>query len=150
MSEYDLRRAVAALRNERPEWLPVLDATLTVAERAQPYGGEFAGAWVLDELKNRIGHPTWLPNLRILVSYGFLEKAGESTRGGKRAWYRCADLQTLRRLLAELSPNTGGSEPPMTRSPAKFRFIGAGDSGQPGSDTARRSGDIKYQPRSWR
>ena len=53
MNEREALRAVAALKNERPEWLPVLEATLVVAERANPYGGEFAGAWVLDELEQR-------------------------------------------------------------------------------------------------
>lgn len=150
MTEQDLRRAVAALKNDRPEWLPVLDASLAVAERARPYGGEFAGAWVLDELEHRIGRPTWLPNLRVLVSYGFLEKAGESTRGGKRAWYRCVEAQTLRRVLDDLRSGAGPSQPPASPPSRKFRFVGAGDSGEPGSDTGRRAGDITYQPRSWR
>lgn len=150
MNEHEALRAVAALSNERPEWLPVLEATLAVAERAQPYGGEFAGAWVLDELEQRVGHPTWLPNLRVLLSYGFLEKVGESTRGGRRAYYRCSDPQAIRRVLAQLTQAPGHIQPPAGRPPRRFRFVGAGDSGEPGSDTARRAGDIVYQPRSWR
>lgn len=150
MTEREALRAVAALRNERPEWLRVLDAALAVAERVQPYGGEFAGAWVLDELERRIGHPTWLPNLRVLLSYGFLEKVGESTRGGRRAYYRCADVQTIRRVLAKLAPAPSDTKPPAGSPPGRFRFVGAGNSAEPGSDTGRRAGDIAYQPRSWR
>jgi len=74
MNENQAFRAVAALARERPQWVPVLQAVLTVAERAEPYGGEFAGAWVLDELGNRSGSQTWLPNLRVLVTYGLLKK----------------------------------------------------------------------------
>jgi hypothetical protein len=140
-------RAVAALTKERPDWLRVLEAALVVAERCEPYGGEFAGAWVLEELKQQTGRPIWLPNLRVLISYGFLEKAGESTRGGRRAYYRFTDRQAVGSVLAEHRPQIESQPGPHA---ARFRFIGAGNSGQPGSDTARRSGDISYQPRSWR
>ncbi len=100
-------------RLPRPQWLPVLEAVLTVADRAEPYGGEFAGAWVLDELEQQTGHPTWLPNLRVLVRYGFLEKAGESTRGGRRAYYRCVGAEAIARALTRLAPVGGhGQRPP--------------------------------------
>jgi hypothetical protein len=150
MDEPQVLRAVAALSKERPEWLAVLEAALVVAERCAPYGGEFAGAWVLQELKQQAGHPIWLPNLRVLISYGFLEKAGESTRGGRRAYYRFTDRETIGRVLAEhrvVKPQR--ERRPYAPSP-RFRFIGAGNSAQPGSDIGRRAGDIPYQPRSWR
>lgn len=150
MEEWQVLRAIATLKKERPEWLPVLEAALVVAERCEPYGGEFAGAWVLDELKQQTGHPIWLPNLRVLISYGFLEKVGESSRGGRRAYYRFTDRQTIGRVLAQLGPVQGPSERPPGPPRARFSFIGAGDSGEPGSDTARRAGEISYQPRSWR
>ncbi len=150
MNEREALRAVAALTKERPQWLPVLEAALTVAERAEPYGGEFAGAWVLDELEARTGHPTWLPNLRVLLSYGFLEKVGESTRGGRRAYYRCVGKQAIARALTRLAPAGGHGLSPPGPPPGRFRFVGAGNSGEPGSDTARRAGDVTYQPRSWR
>ncbi len=150
MTKGQVLRAVAALSNERPEWLPVLEAALVVAERCEPYGGEFAGAWVLEELKQQTGHTVWLPNLRVLISYGFLDKVGESARGGRRAYYRFTDRQTVGSVLAEHGP----VQPKTERRPGppapRFRFIGAGNSGQPGSDIARRVGDITYRPRSWR
>ena len=80
----------------------------------------------------------------------FLEKAGDSTRGGRRAYYRCTDRQTIARLLAQLTPVQAQGERPPDPHRARFGFIGAGNSGEPGSDTARRAGDISYQPRSWR
>ena len=145
-----LARAVATLLEERPEWLPVLEAALLVAERCEPYGGEFAGAWVLEELKQQTGHTVWLPNLRVLCSYGLLEKSGESTRGGRRAYYRFTDRQTIGRVLAERKPVERQTEPQPGPSAPRFRFIGSGNSGEAGSDMARRAGDLPYQPRSWR
>jgi hypothetical protein len=150
MNEQQALRAVAALTKERPQWVPVLAAALTVAERAQPYGGEFAGAWVLDELEQRTGKRTWLPNLRVLLSYGFLEKVGESTRGGRRAYYRCVNAQAIGRALTRLAPVGGHGQRPPDRPPRKFQFVGAGNSGEPGTDVARRAGEITYLPRSWR
>src|SRR5437899_11177220 len=101
MDKEQVLRAVAALSTERPEWLPVLEAALVVAERCEPYGGEFAGAWVLEELKQQTGHPIWLPNLRVLISYGPLEQAGESTRCGRSAYSRLKDRQTIGQVLAQ-------------------------------------------------
>ncbi len=150
MNEQEALRAVAALTKERPQWLPVLEAVLTVAERAEPCGGEFAGAWVLDELEQRTGHATWLPNLRVLVSYGFLEKAGESTRGGRRAYYRCVGAEAIARALTRLAPVGGLGQRPPSLPSGRFQFVGAGNSGEAESDLARRAGDITYQPRSWR
>lgn len=150
MDKRQVLRAVAALSKERPEWLPVLQAALVVAERCEPYGGEFAGAWVLEELKQQAGHSVWLPNLRVLISYGFLEKAGESTRSGRRAYYRFTDRETIGRVLAKHGPVERQIEPRPSSPGPRFRFIGAGNSGEPGSNTARRAGDIQYLPRSWR
>ena len=150
MDKAQVRRAVAALSRERPEWLPVLEAALVVAERCEPYGGDFAGAWVLEELKQQTGRPVWLPNLRLLISYGFLEKVGESTRGGRRSYYRVTDRQAIDSVLAEHRPIQRQTESQPAPPTSRFRFIGAGNSGQPGSDTARQAGDISYQPRSWR
>jgi hypothetical protein len=143
-------RSVAALSNDHPDWLPVLEAALVVAERCEPYGGEFAGAWVLEELKQKTGRPVWLPNLRVLITYGFLQKAGESTRGGRRAYYRITDRETIGSVRAEHGPVERLAERQPDSGTARFGFIGAGNSGEPGSNAARRAGDMPYQPRSWR
>jgi hypothetical protein len=150
MDKRQALRAVAALSNDRPGWLPVLEAALVVAERCEPYGGEFAGAWVLEELKQKTGRPVWLPNLRVLITYGFLQKVGESTRGGRRAYYRFIDRETIGSVLTEHRPVERLVERQPDTRPVRFGFIGAGNSGQPGSDAARRAGDMPYQPRSWR
>ncbi len=150
MDEKKALRAVAAMKRERPEWLRVLEAALVVAERSEPYGGEFAGAWVLDELEKQSGQRVWLPNLRVLMTYGFLEKAGESTRGGRRAYYRLIDRRTLGRVVAQLKASEEQAPETAGLPKSRFSFVGAGDSGKPGSDTARRAGDIPYRPRSWR
>lgn len=135
--------AVARLAREHPEWLPVLEAAVAVAVAVEAEGGEFAGAWVVDELARR-GSPRWIPNLRILVSFGLLEKSGPSTRGGRRAYYRMPDRGGVEGALEAWRARVG-SEPSR-----KLRFIAAGASTEPPVDTARRAGEIAYEPRSWR
>jgi hypothetical protein len=136
-------QAVRRLRIEHPEWLPVLEAATTVAARAEEHGGEFADAWVVEELKRR-GAGRWIPNLRILVSYGLLEKSGPSTRGGRRAYYRMPDRVEVVKAL-EASPP--GREPQNHRT---LRFIASGASTDGSTDTARRAGELSFEPRSWR
>src|SRR6266508_4857091 len=139
----DVDRTVGRLAIEHPEWLPVLEAAAAVAGNVEEHGGEFAGAWVVDELARR-GSPRWIPNLRILVSYGLLEKSGPSTRGGRRAYYRMLDRLEVERALESWRPR--GSE----AKPRELRFIAAGASSDKPSDTARRAGEFVYEPRSWR
>jgi hypothetical protein len=88
-------RAVMRLAQEDAPWLPVVRAAFQRAVASRPYGGEFAGAWVLRELGS------WVPNLRLLVRYGILEKT-DLTRGGNRAYYRMPDMDGVRRALSEL------------------------------------------------
>ena len=98
----------AALRlgREQPGWIPAMRASLVLARRAAKdtynLSHEFAGAWVLDELRRKVSKDAWFPNLRILVSYGVLEKSGESTRGGQRAYYRMSDPDGVSRALSDL------------------------------------------------
>jgi hypothetical protein len=98
----DTVRAVMRLASERPDWVPVLRAAAERARKSEPYGGEFAGHWVLQELDQQAGRRHWLPGLRLLVSYGLIEKSGESTRGGRRAYYRMPDRIGVERALSEL------------------------------------------------
>jgi hypothetical protein len=144
----DVRRAVATLIAERPDWIPVLEAAIAVSDKVDPYGGEFAGAWVLDELERRAGHRTWLPNLRVLLTYGLVEKVGESTRGGRRAYYRMPAKKAVTEALSRFKPRA--SDRKTGRPRRRFHFVGAGDSGEAGSDWARRSSDLPFEPGSWR
>jgi hypothetical protein len=139
----EAEQAVRRLAIERPEWLPILEAATAVAARVEEHGGEFAGAWVVDELARR-GLPRWIPNLRILVSYGLLEKSGPSTRGGRRAYYRMLDRGGVEDALAAWSERRG------LQSRRSLRFVAAGASTEPPSDAARRADEIGYEPRSWR
>jgi len=144
----DIGRAVATLVAERPDWIPVLEAAIAVSDKVEPYGGEFAGAWVLDELERRAGHRTWLPNLRVLVTYELVEKVGESTRGGRRAYYRMPGKEAVVEALARLKPRPSTHE--TKRRERRFEFVGSGDSGEAGSDWARRSADLPFEPDGWR
>lgn len=136
--------AVRRLAVEHPEWMPVLEAAVAVAERSEPHGGEFAGAWVLDEVRAH-GGPNWFPNLRILASHGLLVKSGASTRGGRRAYYRMPDRADVTRAIAAWRRRNGAAQ---TRS--RLSFIGAGASTEAPADMARQAGEISYEPRSWR
>jgi hypothetical protein len=98
----DTRRAVFSLAYERPDWIPVLRAAHAQALKTEQFGGEFAGSWVLNELSEQTGDREWRPGLRLLVAHGLLEKAGRSTRGGRRAYYRMPDPAGVARALSEL------------------------------------------------
>jgi len=135
--------AVGRLAREHPDWLPVLEAAVAVAANAEAHGGEFAGAWVVDELGRR-GAPRWIPNLRILVSYGLIEKSGPSTRGGRRAYYRIPARAEVEKALEAWRAHAGSEKL------RNLRFIAAGASTEPPADTARQAGEITYEPRSWR
>ena len=95
------RELVERLHTEKPEWIPVLRAAVSVAERVS--GGQFAGAWVLDEwVRTARPEVPWKPGLRTLATYGLIEKVGESTRGGRRAYYRMPDRAGVDEALKEL------------------------------------------------
>lgn len=98
-----------ALAIERPDWLPVLRAACELARTTEPYGGRFAGSWVLAEL-GRHTDDAWRPGIRLLASYGLIEKAGESTRGGNRAYYCMPDRVGIEEALDEMGvPHLGAS-----------------------------------------
>lgn len=84
---------VKQLALERPEWLPVLETCYGVALSTT---NRFCGAWVY----NRLGR--WFPSLRTLVRYGILEKL-DTSRGGRRAYYRMVDLEEVRKDLTGLA-----------------------------------------------
>jgi len=56
------------------------------------------------------GEPAWKPGLRLLVAYGLLEKSGESTRGGRRAYYRMPDRTGVEEALAALPVEAVGRQ----------------------------------------
>ncbi len=103
MADEHLWLRVAELARERPDWLPVLHAACAEAEEAEAYTGRFAGRWVLERLQQTTGQREWRPGLRLLVGYGLLEKTGESTRGGRRAYYRMPHWREVKTMLGRLT-----------------------------------------------
>ena len=101
---HDTRQSVRRLAQEQPHWVPVLRAACIQAKVAEPFGGEFAGIYVVQEVVRMAGQRVHVPGLRILVTYGLLEKCGESTRGGRRAYYRMPDREGVETALRELPP----------------------------------------------
>jgi hypothetical protein len=104
------RDAVLQLAHDHPDWIPILRAACVVAKNTEPFGGRFAGRWVLQELANQEGVPlvdVWKPGLKRLVAYDLLTKAGESTRGGRRAYYSMPDRAEVERALRDLPGGVG-------------------------------------------
>ena len=135
----DVDEAVRHLAREHPDWLPVLDAAVAVAERAEALDGVFAGAWVVDELARR-GQGRRVPNLRLLASYGLVEKFGRTSRGGRRAYYRMpARLSVAEAVRSWREQNR-----------RTLQFVGAGASAEPAGDTARQAADMCFEPPQWR
>ena len=89
-------KGVKRLAREKPAWLPIVEACLEEAKRCE---GEFAGAWILENLKKK--GISWFPNLRTLVSYGILQKT-DVTRGGRRAYYIMPDIEGVEVALNEI------------------------------------------------
>jgi hypothetical protein len=78
--------------------------TYAQARVAEPFGGDFAGSDVVQEVRRMAGQRIHVPSLRILVSKGLIENSGESTRGGRRAYYRMPDRAEVEETLRELPP----------------------------------------------
>ena len=120
------REAVLRVAAEDPQWLPAVRAAVSVAERR---GDEFAGAWILSELQRSDADRTWYPNFRRLVTFGILEKVGDSTRGGQRAYYRIVDIAGVRRGLEEAGRSAADR-------PGRLSFTAVGRSGRTDLSTA--------------
>jgi hypothetical protein len=94
-------QAVLALAEEHPgpRWLRVVRAAYEVSRRID--GSAFAGSWVLSELQ-RSGDLDPRPGLQVLQRFGIVQKEGESTRGGNRAYYRMPDPAGVAEALNRL------------------------------------------------
>jgi hypothetical protein len=55
----------------------------------------------LQELAKETGHPEWRPGLRLLSSYGLIQKT-DSADGGRRAYYRMPNRESVEQALADL------------------------------------------------
>jgi len=107
MADIELFSKVVELAREHEDWISVLEAACAEAEESERFGGRFAGRWVLQRVAQERGQPVWKPGLKLLVGYGLLEKSGESTRGGRRAYYKMTNWREVKealRLLKERHP----------------------------------------------
>lgn len=91
---------VRRLLHEHPEERPLLQAACDQARKCEP--GDFAGSWVLEEMAQQTGKPAWRPGLRRLSAFGLIEKT-DTSRGGRRAYYRMPDRPAVEQVLAELA-----------------------------------------------
>jgi SOS-response transcriptional repressor LexA len=100
MGENSTSERIKTLAYEHPEWIDVVRAYLSVANRVG--SADVAGSWVYQELQQQ--RSVFLPNnLRLLVRAGILEKVGDSTRAGHRAYYRMLNIDEVRGALAEVN-----------------------------------------------
>jgi hypothetical protein len=105
--ETTTKQRVMRLVAEHPEELPLVRAACEQAKKSAAFGGEFAGSWVLQEMARQTGEPAWRPGVRRLAAYGIIQKSGESTRGGRRAYYRMPDIEGVNEALADLPEGIG-------------------------------------------
>lgn len=90
---------------EHPDWAPIVIVCFEYSRRF----GQFAGKWVLQELKRsgwkglkyKDSIVPWFPGLRLLVGYDIL-KHEDTTRGGRRAYYSMPDPAGVEKALREL------------------------------------------------
>lgn len=112
MSAADTRQVVMRLAHEHPDWLPVVRAACIQARQTEHTCGEFAGSWVLQEVTRATGRPEWRPGLRLLSSWGLIEKTGIA-RGGRRAYYRMPDREAVEQALEEVGGWASDSSGPV-------------------------------------
>jgi hypothetical protein len=88
--------ATKRLLEEEPRWFQVVLETL---EAAKKYG-EFAGSWVLRNIREKGEIYPLGPGLRKLSAFGILKRT-ETTRSGRRAYYVMPDPNGVERALKE-------------------------------------------------
>lgn len=89
--------AVKKLLEEKPEWFPIVSEALKAALKYE----EFAGSWVLREIREKGEFYPLGPGLRTLAAFGILKRTVTS-RGGRRAYYIMPDPDGVQRALIEI------------------------------------------------
>lgn len=89
--------ATKRLLEEKPKWFPIVFETLEAAKKYR----EFAGSWVLREIREKGEFYPLGPGLRTLAAFGILKRT-ETTRSGRRAYYIMSDPEGVERALKEV------------------------------------------------
>lgn len=97
----DTKAQVRRFAMELPYLVDGLETTLQVANEHEQWQ-QFAGAEVNRRLLSAGLTP--FPNLRVLAGYELLVKVGQTTRGGRRAYWWMPDREGVDNGLAEVTP----------------------------------------------
>ncbi|NQT67056.1 MAG: hypothetical protein HQ569_05720 [Actinobacteria bacterium] len=89
--------ATKRLLGEKPKWFPIVLETLGAAKKYE----EFAGSWVLREVREKREFYPLGPGLRALAAFGILKRT-ETSRSGQRAYYVMPDPKGVERALKEV------------------------------------------------
>ena len=89
--------AAKKLMEEKPEWYPIVSESLKAAKKY----GEFAGSWVVKEIREKGETFPFGPGLKTLAAIGILKRT-ETTRSGRRAYYIMPDPEGVERALGEV------------------------------------------------
>lgn len=90
--------ATKRLFEEKPGWSPIVSEAL---EASRKYG-EFAGSWVVSEVREKGKNFLLGPGLRTLAAFGILERT-QTSRSGRRAYYVMPDPEGVERALKEFN-----------------------------------------------
>ena len=89
--------ATKKLLEEKPEWFPIISEALEATKKYE----EFAGSWVLREIREKGKYYPLGPGLKTLTASGILERT-QTSRSGRRAYYVMPDPEGVGRALGEV------------------------------------------------
>lgn len=84
------------LLEKKPEWFPVVKESLEASKKYR----EFAGKWILENLREKKKDYPIGPGLKTLSAFGILKRTNTS-RGGRRAYYVMPDPSGVEKALKE-------------------------------------------------
>jgi len=92
--------ATKRLLDEKPKWLPIVIEALDAAKKYR----EFAGSWVVKEIREKGEIFPFGPGLKTLAAFGILKKT-QTSRSGRQAHYIMPDPEGVEKALKDIKHN---------------------------------------------